>query len=120
MCGLAGLWQPAGGEAPVLRETARRMAAAVAHRGPDDDGDWVDADAGVAFGFRRLAILDLSPAGHQPMASASGRYVLQFNGEIYNFRDLRTELEGHGIAFRGGSDTEVILAALERWGVAEA
>jgi len=120
MCGLAGLWQPGGGEAAALRDAARRMARTLAHRGPDDDGDWVDADAGVAFAFRRLAIVDLSPAGHQPMVSAGGRFVLQFNGEIYNFRDLRAELEGHGATFRGGSDTEVILAALERWGVVEA
>ena len=120
MCGLAGCWQPAGGDADALRLAARRMAGTLIHRGPDDDGDWVDGEAGLAFAFRRLAILDTSPAGHQPMVSAGGRYVLQFNGEIYNFRDLRAELAAAGVGFRGGSDTEVILAALERWGVAAA
>ena len=120
MCGLAGCWQPAGGDAAALRDAARRMAGALAHRGPDDEGDWVDGEAGLAFAFRRLAIIDRSPAGHQPMVSASGRFVLQFNGEIYNFRDLRAELEAGGAVFHGGSDTEVILAALERWGVADA
>src|SRR5690349_4705727 len=119
MCGLTGLWQPAGGDPQALREAARRMAGALVHRGPDDAGDWVDGETGVAFAFRRLAILDVSPTGHQPMVSAGGRYVLQFNGEIYNFRELRAELEGHGAVFRGGSDTEVILAALERWDVAD-
>jgi asparagine synthase (glutamine-hydrolysing) len=120
MCGLTGLWQPAGGDPEALAEAARRMAGALVHRGPDDAGDWVDGEAGLAFAFRRLAILDVSPAGHQPMVSTGGRFVLQFNGEIYNFRELRAELEGHGAAFRGGSDTEVILAALERWDVVDA
>ncbi len=93
------------------------MANALQHRGPDDSGAWADAGAGVAFGFRRLAILDLSPAGHQPMASASRRYVIAFNGEVYNFREMRVELEGAGRSFSGHSDTEVILAAVEAWGL---
>lgn len=94
---------------------ARCMANTLTHRGPDDGGVWSDASAGVALAHRRLSILDLSPAGHQPMASPSGRYVLAFNGEIYNHRDLRARLGG--MSWRGHSDTETMLAAFEAWGV---
>jgi asparagine synthase (glutamine-hydrolysing) len=96
------------------------MAEQMAHRGPDDAVEWVDASSGLALGFRRLAIVDLSPAGRQPMHSASGRYVIIFNGEVYNFRAVRAELEGRGHRFRGGSDTEVLLTAIEVWGLADA
>jgi asparagine synthase (glutamine-hydrolysing) len=92
------------------------MAAAIQHRGPDDSGAWVDEQCGLGLGHRRLSIIDLSPLGHQPMTSESGRFVVSFNGEIYNYRDLRIELEQHGAHFRGQSDTEVLLAAVERWG----
>jgi asparagine synthase (glutamine-hydrolysing) len=97
----------------------RRMAVRLRHRGPDDEGEWVDAEAGVALGHRRLAIVDLSAQGHQPMVSHSGRYVLTYNGEIYNHALLRTELEASGpaIPWRGLSDTETALAAIERWGL---
>ena len=96
------------------------MADAIAHRGPDDAGVWCDPAAGLALAHRRLAILDLSPAGHQPMASATGRYVIAFNGEIYNHQALRRELEGAGLLqrpWRGHSDTETLLAAIEAWGL---
>jgi asparagine synthase (glutamine-hydrolysing) len=93
------------------------MAATLAHRGPDDCGDYVDP-AGVALGFRRLSIVDLSPAGHQPMRSADGRYVLIFNGEIYNYRELRQPLIDAGVVFRGASDTEVVVELIARRGVA--
>ncbi len=120
MCGFAGLLSTAGFTRDELADHAGRMIAPIAHRGPDDRGVWVDAHAGVALGFRRLAILDLSPQGHQPMRSASGRFVIAFNGEVYNFADLRRDLEQRGFVFKGHSDTEVMLAAFERWGIREA
>jgi asparagine synthase (glutamine-hydrolysing) len=95
------------------------MCAAIAHRGPDDEGIWSDTASGVVLGFRRLAIIDVSPAGHQPMASDSGRYIAVFNGEIYNFPAIRAQL-GDSVAWRGHSDTEVLLAAVERWGLQNA
>ena len=94
------------------------MNDALRHRGPDDDGVWTDGQAGVALLHRRLSIIDLSPAGHQPMTSADGRYVITYNGEIYNFRALRSELEGRGVSFRGHSDTEVMLEAFAVDGIA--
>src|ERR1041385_5758794 len=100
-----------------MEDTLRGMTAALVHRGPDDAGEWIDAEHGVAIGFRRLSIIDLSPAGHQPMLSASGRYVATLNGEIYNFEELRRELPAD---WRGHSDTEVMLAAFEAWGVGRA
>jgi len=93
------------------------MAAAIAYRGPDDQGFWSDPISGIAFCHRRLSIVDLSPLGHQPMASPTGRFTITFNGEIYNHNALRAELRTRGFSFRGGSDTEVLLAALEEWGV---
>jgi len=107
---------PATGQA-ALEQQARRMGDAMVHRGPDDSGVWADASAGIALSHRRLSILDLSPLGHQPMTSADGRYVLAYNGEVYNFAELRVELEALGHAFRGHSDTEVLLAAITAWGL---
>jgi asparagine synthase (glutamine-hydrolysing) len=92
------------------------MSDTLLHRGPDDEGSFIDEAAGLALGFRRLSIIDLSPEGHQPMTSKDGRYVLIFNGEIYNFQELRRELEDLGHPFRGHSDTEVMLAAFTQWG----
>lgn len=119
MCGLAGLVTEASKSEKYLESLVRDMAGTLQHRGPDDEGCFADADAGVALGFRRLAILDLSAAGHQPMRSESGRYIIAFNGEVYNFRELRRELSTGGARFRSESDTEVILAAFERWGIRE-
>ncbi len=120
MCGIVGFLAGRNGADPdTLRAWARDAAAALAHRGPDDAGVWVDAEAGLALGHRRLAVLDLSPAGHQPMDSADGRYVIVYNGEVYNFRALRTELAARGVRFKTESDTEVLLAGVANWGVAE-
>ncbi len=123
MCGLVGIWLD---EPSVDRESlgaiARRLAAPLISRGPDDEGTWVDPQVGMAIGFRRLAVVDLSPAGAQPMATADGRFVLAMNGEIYNATNLRQDLEERGEApsWRGHSDTEVLLEAIARWGVEKA
>src|SRR6185369_9169545 len=120
MCGLTG-FVSAGAAADDLAADVRRMCDAIAHRGPDDSGEWIDAAGGVALGFRRLSIIDLSPAGHQPMLSASGRYMIIFNGEVYNFEQIRSELRTRATwEFRGHSDTEVMLAAIETWGLEQA
>lgn len=120
MCGIAGILTAGPRALPDLPGAVEAMIAPVEHRGPDDQGTWLDPEAGLALGFRRLAILDLSPAGHQPMLSPGGRFVCVFNGEIYNHLEIRRELEGRGIRFRGHSDTETLVAAVERWGVAGA
>ncbi len=103
-----------------MEQTVCRMADSIFHRGPDDSGSWTDEQAGIAFGFRRLAIIDLTETGHQPMHSADGRYVIIYNGEVYNFLQLRQELIRKGHAFRGTSDTEVMLACMVEWGVENA
>lgn len=118
VCGIAGVWQFGGGAEEELRARAVAMSGALQHRGPDDDGVWNDAAAGIALGFRRLSIIDLSQAGAQPMVSASGRYVIVYNGEIYNFQRLRDELGLRNL--RGHSDTEVLLACVEAWGIERA
>jgi asparagine synthase (glutamine-hydrolysing) len=115
MCGIAGFWQTKR-QAEIPAEILLRMGNALKHRGPDDSGVFYDDSTGVGLVHRRLSILDLSPAGHQPMASHSERYLIIFNGEVYNFDEIRKEL-GTGHAWRGHSDTEVILEAFERWGV---
>jgi asparagine synthase (glutamine-hydrolysing) len=124
MCGFAGIIDLDHRTSEQgIRAIVARMANTLRHRGPDDAGTWVDIAAGVALGHRRLSILDLSPAGHQPMVSASGRHVIVFNGEIYNSPQLRHELDQvtlGSLSFRGHSDTEVMLAAFEHWGVQRA
>ncbi len=120
MCGIAGLLNfrnTRGDHSPM--KTVGDMIYELAHRGPDRSGTWANSDHSVVFGHRRLSVQDLSEHGNQPMISASGRYVITFNGEIYNFKELRTELIAAGQQFRGGSDTEVILAAIETWGMQE-
>lgn len=119
MCGIAGFfggnWRGLGDASATLM----RMNRSIAHRGPDHSGTWLDDAAGLAFAHRRLAIMDLSPAGNQPMASSSGRYVIIYNGEIYNHQDIRNELADAGLAplWNGHSDTETLLAAVEAWGI---
>jgi asparagine synthase (glutamine-hydrolysing) len=117
MCGIAGILNRRRRlDAQELEHHAARMAQTVAHRGPDSQGVWVDADAGIAFGHQRLAIVDLSDRGHQPMHSADGRYTLTYNGELYNAGELRNEIARSGTAFRGHSDTEVLVEAIACWG----
>jgi asparagine synthase (glutamine-hydrolysing) len=117
MCGIAGILSASS----LSRELVERMGRALAHRGPDDEGVWLDPEMGIGLANRRLAIIDLSPAGHQPILSSDGRLVLTFNGEIYNHQELRSELERSGGApdggWRGHSDTEVLVEAIGRWGL---
>ncbi len=121
MCGIAGFIERRGDTGrESLSAVASAMARTLHHRGPDDIGTWVDEEAGIAFGHARLSILDLSAAGHQPMVSASGRYVISYNGEVYNFLDLRKELAEAGVSLRGRCDTEVVIEACARWGVRNA
>lgn len=120
MCGIAGVLSSVGATTETMNASLGAMAKAIAHRGPDDQGVWCDASVGVGFSHRRLSIIDLSPLGHQPMISASGRYVVTYNGEIYNYAELKAELTDVGCGFRGASDTEVLLAAVETWGVEKA
>jgi len=114
MCGIVGVLKHQTGD---LKAVMQPMVDALHHRGPEASGIWVDQQYGLALGHARLSILDLSPHGHQPMLSADGRYVVTYNGEIYNFAELRHELEQSGHRFRGHSDTEVLLAAISQWGV---
>ncbi|MFY3773569.1 asparagine synthase (glutamine-hydrolyzing) [Marinobacter salsuginis] len=116
MCGIVGFWKKAD---KVDAKVAERMALRIKNRGPDDAGVWADSAAGIVLAHRRLSVVDLSPAGHQPMVSPCGRYVLVYNGEIYNHLDLRADLEAAGGAFdwQGHSDSETLLAALRHWGL---
>ena len=117
MCGITGFvdFKPAAEAALLVR--AQAMADTLLHRGPDAGAAWADPNAGFAIGHRRLSIIELSVAGAQPMISQSGRFVISYNGEVYNAAEIRPELEAKGYAFRGHSDTEVILEACAEWGV---
>ncbi|MEJ6483217.1 hypothetical protein N0Y54_18165 [Nostoc punctiforme UO1] len=121
MCGTTGFWdisrQISNDYLPII---VQRMSKSLIHRGPDDGGAWVDEEVGIALGHRRLSIVDLSPEGHQPMISADGRYLIVFNSEVYNFLELRKQLQSLGYSFRGHSDTEVMLSSFCEWGVLEA
>lgn len=118
MCGIAGFWNLSRDlKGEEIHNITQQMLVPLIHRGPDSGGIWVDESVGIALGHRRLAIVDLSPEGHQPMLSADGRYAIVFNGEIYNFLELRQELTKYGHKFRGHSDTEIMLAAFGQWGV---
>lgn len=118
MCGITGFIDlPAQKNRLLLQELVGRMAASLTHRGPDDSGVWVDETTGLALGHRRLAVIDLSPTGRQPMTDAQGRYVMVYNGEVYNFPTLKRELQQQGQIFHGTSDTEVMLAAIACWGL---
>jgi asparagine synthase (glutamine-hydrolysing) len=118
MCGIAGMvdWRTAS-SAEALRSIGEGMTETLRHRGPDAGGVWVEAEGGIVLGQRRLAIIDLSPSGAQPMHSADRRYVITFNGEVYNYRDIRHELQAAGRSMRSDSDTEVLLEACALWGV---
>ncbi len=122
MCGFAGYYHKNSFRFEKGKEYAIRMANAIVHRGPDDSGEWIDGEAGIALAHRRLSILDLTPAGHQPMVSPSGRYVIVFNGEIYNHLATRKELEQELLvsSWHGYSDTETLLMAIESWGIVKA
>jgi asparagine synthase (glutamine-hydrolysing) len=121
MCGIAGLLDPeASTGADRLAALASAMAATLEHRGPDDRGVWVDPEAGLALSHQRLAVIDLGPGGAQPMTSAAGRWVLSYNGEVYNYREIRRQVEAAGAHLRGASDTEALLAAVELWGIDQA
>lgn len=121
MCGIAGFLDFSASTSEVVaHERIRAMSDALTHRGPDGFGTWIDPEAGIALGHRRLAVIDLSEAGHQPMESDTGRYLISYNGEVYNFLELRSELQASGRVFHSGSDTEVMLAAICEWGLLEA
>ena len=118
MCGIAGLWERCGRTAPeALAAVVRTMTDTLRYRGPDAGDVWLDPEAGLALGHRRLSIIDLSPAGAQPMVSSCGRFVISYNGEVYNADELRADLEAGGRRFRGHSDTEAIVEGAAVWGV---
>ena len=116
MCGIAGFIHHSGSKDQLIAK-GEKMIASLHHRGPDSGDTWFNENSGVLLGHRRLSIQDLSPSGHQPMTSSSSRYCITYNGEIYNFLELRDELSQSGFHFKGGGDTEVLLAAIENWGL---
>ena len=118
MCGIAGYWNFNGQfEKNILTEKIKKMTDTMVARGPDSNGYWTDPEIGIAFGHRRLAIIDLTDAGAQPMMSRDQRYIIVYNGEIYNTENLRRQLTDEGVKFRGDCDTEVILEGVSKWGL---
>src|SRR5580658_8722784 len=118
VCGIAGIFDPrCASTGEQLNERATAMARTLVHRGPDDAGSWVDSAAGIALGHQRLEVVGLGAQGHQPMHSQGGRWVLSYNGELYNAAELRARLVGAGETFGGSSDTEVLVTGLEYWGL---
>lgn len=124
MCGLAGFYTTENTPNETRLENLKRMSQAIVTRGPDGEGFWIDSESGISLSHRRLSIIDLSPQGHQPMLSHSGRYMISFNGEVYNYQSLKAEiisvLKHNNISWRGNSDTEVMLAAFDIWGIEDA
>lgn len=120
MCGIAGYLAMKSPSLDSASQTVTEMVSTLEHRGPDAGGTWCDPHAGVALGHRRLEVVGLGSAGAQPMTSHSGRWVITYNGEVYNFRALRGQLEQIGVVFRGSSDTEVLVEAIDRWGIRQA
>lgn len=116
MCGIVGIWETRSSEIGWREDQVRRSMSTIHHRGPDSHGVWSAADAGLTLGHQRLSIIDVSPQGHQPMQSADGRYVVCFNGEIFNFQELRSALQSEGVSFKSRSDTEVLVEGFARWG----
>jgi asparagine synthase (glutamine-hydrolysing) len=114
---MTGFWQHKETYEEILTSEIMRMSETLAHRGSDDTGVYIDGKNGIALGHRRPSILDATSLGHQPMESASGRYLIVYNGEIYNFWEIRSKLDGRNIQWRGHSDTEVLLAAIDVWGL---
>ena len=119
MCGFAGFIHPDGVSSSEAAHILKKQTDAISRRGPDDSGFWIDEALGVGLGHRRLAIVDLSPQGHQPMVSSCGRFILIFNGEIYNHLEIRRKLSqsSNSIQWRGTSDTETLLGCFEIWGI---
>ena len=117
MCGINGFWTERAESEEILTSWGKTMSDSLRHRGPDDEGLWTDPTAGIVLGSRRLAILDLSPAGHMPMISHCGRYVIAYNGEVYNFSEIKLDLERNGRYCIGNSDTEVLVNACALWGI---
>ena len=111
MCGIAGILNFSG--QPVAHNQIKSMTDSLTHRGPDGEGQWIEDNIGL--GHRRLAIIDLSPAGRQPMQTSKGRFTITYNGEIYNFKELRVELESLGYQFNSNTDSEVVLNAYAEW-----
>ena len=118
MCGIAGIVDPKSREKKINAGTLKKMSDVITHRGPDSDGLWISQNYEAGFSFRRLAIIDLSESGNQPMSTRDGRFTIVFNGEVYNHSQIREELISKGYNYRSGTDTETILYGFAEWGEA--